>query len=281
MKLYSPLRYPGGKRKLTDFLARICKKNHINGHYIEPYAGGAAVALYLLIEGFVSEITINDKDRSIYAFWYSVLNHTDKLCDLVNKTGVNISNWHTQKEIQTRKKNVSLLKLGFSTFFLNRTNRSGIINGGPMGGVKQQGEYKIDCRFNKKRLVALIKVIAKFKDKIHASNLDALELVKEIKVARNGVEKIFYFDPPYYLKGESLYLNSYVYDDHKKVARTIKSIKNAHWIVTYDNTYPIRKLYKSYRSKQYTLRHIAHVHKIGKEVMFISPNLSVPKIIFK
>lgn len=279
-KYYSPLRYPGGKQKLTNFLARVCKKNHIKSHYIEPYAGGAAVALYLLIEGSVSKITINDKDRSIYAFWYSVLNHTDELCDLIIKTQINIRNWRIQKEVQLRKDCAPLLELGFSTFFLNRTNRSGIINGGPIGGLKQDGEYKIDCRFNKKRLVAFIRKIAEFKNSIHVYNLDALELVKKIEATQVGEKNIFYFDPPYYLKGESLYLNSYIHKDHKEVARTIKSIKNAHWIVTYDNTLPIRKLYKSYRSKKYTLQHTANISKTGKEVMFISNSLLAPKMVF-
>ena len=280
MKFYSPLRYPGGKQKLANFLARVCKINHISGHYIEPYAGGAAIALHLIIDGNVSEITINDKDRSIYAFWYSVLNHTDELCGLIKKTKVSIRNWHKQKEVQTRKDSAPLLKLGFSTFFLNRTNRSGIIGGGLIGGLKQDGDYKINCRFNKKKLISCIRKIAEYKDRIHVCNLDALELIKEIKDDQDCTKKILYFDPPYYLKGESLYLNSYVYKDHKEVARAIKSIKNAHWIVTYDNTLPIRKLYKSCRSKQYTLRHIAHTFKIGKEVMFLSNNLLVPKMIF-
>jgi DNA adenine methylase len=277
---YSPLRYPGGKQKLANYLARVCEINRINGHYVEPYAGGAAIALHLLIEGVISEITINDKDRSIYAFWYSVLNYTDELCNLISKTHINVHNWRKQKKIQKRKGYASLLELGFSTFFLNRTNRSGIIDAGPIGGVKQDGEYKINCRYNKIRLVACIRKIAEYKDKIHVRNLDALELIKEIEIDQTNKDKMFYFDPPYYLKGESLYLNSYLNKDHKDVARAIKSIRNAYWIVTYDNTLPIRELYKSYRSKKYTLRHIANIPKVGKEIMFLSNNLSVPKMIF-
>src|SRR5690606_28835255 len=134
---YSPLRYPGGKNKLSAFIAKICADNKINGHYVEPYSGGAAVALFLLIEGFVERITINDRDRSIYAFWYSVLNNTNRLCDLIENAELSISEWKKQKEIHANKKTVDLLSLGFSTFYLNRTNRSGIINGGAMGGIKQ------------------------------------------------------------------------------------------------------------------------------------------------
>lgn len=280
MKFYSPLRYPGGKIKLANFLGRVCEKNLITGHYIEPYAGGAAVALSLLLEEKVSKITINDKDRSIYAFWYSVLYYTEELCHLINTTTVNLSEWQKQKDVQKRKDSALLLELGFSTFFLNRTNRSGIIDAGPIGGFGQKGNYKLDCRFNREELIARIKKIGEYKKRINLYNLDALKLIEKIKTHPNEMQQIFYFDPPYYLKGESLYLNSYLPGDHKKVAKAIQSIKNAHWIVTYDNTLPIKKLYSLYRSKQYTLPHMAFKPRVGKEIMFLSNNLSIPKRIF-
>lgn len=279
-KFYSPLRYPGGKQRLTQFLSRVCDLNEIKDHYIEPYAGGSAIALYLLIEGKVSKVTINDKDRSIYAFWYSVLHYTDDLCALISRTRITLNNWCKQKEVQKRKKYASLLELGFSTFFLNRTNRSGIISGGPIGGFDQTGNYKLNCRYNKKELIKRIKKIAKYKKQIHLKHLDALELVEKIKTTSSKNTKIIYFDPPYYLKGESLYLNSYSPDDHKSVARKIKSISGSHWIVTYDNTLPIRKLYKSYRSKRYTLNHVAFKSRVGREIMFLSKNLLIPQMIF-
>ncbi|MCX6168701.1 MAG: DNA adenine methylase [Ignavibacteriales bacterium] len=280
MKLYSPLRYPGGKRKLANFIARVCERNVVRGHYIEPYAGGAAVALYLLLQEVVDEITINDKDRSIYAFWYSVKHYPLQLCELINKTPISLSEWKKQREIQKKKKDASLLELGFSTFFLNRTNRSGIIEGGPIGGIKQTGDYKINCRYNKKELISRIKKIAEKKGKIHVYNLDAIELVKKLELSQKVKNGIFYFDPPYFLKGESLYLNSYNFDDHVEVSRVIKSIKNSHWILTYDNTLPIRELYKSYRSKRYTLPHFAYKPRIGKEIMYLSNHLLIPKTIF-
>lgn len=280
MKFYSPLRYPGGKQKLANFLARICEKNKIKEHYIEPYAGGAAVALNLLIEEKVAEITINDMDRSIYAFWYSVLHFPEELCHLISKTPINLNQWHKQKEIQKKKNRANLLELGFSTFFLNRTNRSGIINGGIIGGIEQLGDYKMNCRYNKKELINRIKKIAEYKDRIHLHNLDALELVEKMSVSPDNNQSIIYFDPPYYLKGESLYLNSYTTKDHKIVARAIKSINNIHWIVTYDNTLPIRELYRTCRSKRYTLPHFAYKPRIGKEIMFLSNRLLIPKTIF-
>jgi len=272
---YSPLRYPGGKNKLSKFISKICEINDIDGHYIEPYAGGASVALFLLIEGKVEEITINDYDPSIYAFWYSVLYDTNRLCRKIKNTEITLKNWRKQKKIQINKKNEKdLLKLGFSTFFLNRTNYSGIINGGVLGGIKQESKYKINCRFNKEELIKKIKLIASYKDKINLYGLDALKLIKKIEKNKNT---IFYFDPPYYLMGPSLYMNHYKHEDHKKVSIEIKKIKNVHWIVSYDDTPEIRFLYKGYKSIKFLFLHMAYKIRKGREVIISSSGLSLPK----
>ena len=278
MRFYSPLRYPGGKRKLSNFIASICKENSIDGHYVEPYAGGASVALHLLINGHVKEVTINDYDISIYAFWYSVLNDTKRLCRKIRNAETSVEFWRRQKKIQKNKDNEkNLLKLGFSTFYLNRTNYSGIIDGGMIGGASQKGRYKIGCRFNKEELIDRIKFIAIHRKHIHLENMDALELIKKIKKNKNTV---FYFDPPYYLKGPSLYMNHYKHEDHLKVSNKIKQIKNAKWIVSYDNLTEIKTMYTSCSKKEYTFFHSAYNTKVGKEVLFFSDNMVVPKIVF-
>src|SRR3989344_178153 len=278
MKFYSPLRYPGGKRKLANFFALECEKNNINGHYVEPYAGGASVALHLLINGYVKKITINDLDRAIYAFWYSVLNNTDKFCNEIRKTDVTLENWRRFKKIHKNKDNESLFDLGFATFFLNRTNHSGIIDGGMIGGVEQKGNYKIDCRFEKEDLIVRIKLIVKHKDNINLHNLDALELIEKIQEDRGNKNTIFYFDSPYYLKGPSLYMNHYKHSDHKKVSKQIQKIKNTKWIVSYDDTPEIKKLYSESKKKKYSFFHTAYEIREGREVLFSSPGLIVPKI---
>ncbi len=278
MIFYSPLRYPGGKNKLAKFIAKICEHNNIDGHYVEPYAGGASVALYLLINNHVKEVTINDFNRSIYAFWYSVLNNTDVLCRKIKHTEVTIENWKKQHEIQKLKNSEKdLTKLGFSTLFLNRTNYSGIIDGGVIGGIKQEGAYKLDCRFNKQELIRKIKLIAEHRKRIHLENLDALDLVKKISLNTNS---IFYFDPPYYLKGPSLYMNSYRHEDHVHVSEEIRKIPNAHWLVSYDNTPEINRMYptKEIRSVKYNLLHTARTVREGKEILFFSNNLVLPEI---
>ena len=275
---YSPLRYPGGKNKLSAFIAKICIDNNINGHYVEPYSGGASVALFLLIEGFVDKITINDRDRSIYAFWHSVLNKTNELCELIENAELTIYEWKKQKDIQINKKTVDLLTLGFSTFYLNRTNRSGIINGGVMGGVEQNGNYLMNCRFNKIELIQRIRLIAKHKKNIRLYRKDAIKLIDKIQEGADNENVVFYFDPPYYLKASTLYMNHYEDKNHKKVSEKIKAIQNIKWIVSYDNVPEIQKLYADCDKKEFSFKHTAYESRIGKEIIFFSNNLKQPEI---
>lgn len=275
----SPLRYPGGKNKLSAFIAKICVDNNINGTYVEPYAGGAAVALSLLFDGFINRIIINDKDRSIYAFWYSVLNYTDELCNLISNIAITLDEWRRQKDIQNNKETANLLELGFSTFFLNRTNRSGIIKAGVIGGLGQTGNYLMDCRFNKDDLIKRIRKIASQSDNITLYNVDAIELIDTIQrdfVNDNNI--IFYFDPPYYYKANSLYMNHYKEENHRTVSEKIKGIQNIRWVVSYDNVPEIQSLYLECTKKEYAFKHTAHSSRLGKEILFFSPTLQLPNI---
>jgi DNA adenine methylase len=275
---YSPLRYPGGKNKLSAFIAKICVDNNINGHYVEPYSGGASVALFLLMEGVVEKITINDRDRSIYAFWHSVLNKTEQLCEKIENAELTIAEWKKQRAVQTNKKNAGLLDLGFSTFYLNRTNRSGIINAGVMGGIEQNGNYLMDCRFNKSELIRRIKNIAKRKRNIRLYKKDAIKLIDKIQQEAENDNVVFYFDPPYYLKASTLYMNHYEDKNHKSVSDKIKSIENIRWIVSYDNVPEIQKLYADCAKKEFSFKHTAYEIREGKEIMFFSQNIQQPNI---
>lgn len=271
----SPLRYPGGKLKVVDYIKRLFEVNDlVGGTYIEPYAGGASVALSLLFDKYAGKIKINDKDRAIYAFWYAVLNETDALCRMINDTPVTMDVWQVQHEVQKRKTEVDLLELGFSTFFLNRTNRSGILNGGVIGGKEQTGDYKIDARYNKRDLIERIEKVAGYADLIELTNMDAVALLKRYK--RTPAAKTFcYLDPPYHVKGRDLYLNYYNDDDHRAIAETIKRYKGK-WIISYDAVDFIKELYGDYRQKEYYLSYSAGNRSKGKEIMVYSDGLILP-----
>ena len=275
-KFVSPLRYPGGKLKVVDYVKRLFEANDLlDGTYIEPYAGGASVALTLLFSEYASRIKINDIDRSIFAFWHSVLNETEELCRLITDTPVNMDMWQVQRDVQARKLDAELLELGFSTFFLNRTNRSGILSGGVIGGKNQDGNFKIDARFNKKDLIERIESVAEYADRIELTSIDAVELIKSI---RKPAEKSFcYLDPPYYVKGRDLYLNYYNDDDHRDIAKAIKKYKGK-WIISYDAVPFISELYSDFRQKEYYLSYSAGNPSKGKEIIVYSDGLVVPDI---
>lgn len=277
MKVLSPLRYPGGKARIADFIKQVVKDNELlDGVYVEPYAGGAAVALSLLMDEYVSRIIINDKDRSIYAFWHSVLYDTDRLCQLVEETPVNMETWRIQREYQSpeNKKTADLLSLGFSTFFMNRTNRSGIIKAGVIGGFDQTGNYKIDARYRKEDLIARIRRIASYADRIELHNDDAVDLVKHI-VQTAPQNTIMYLDPPYYKKGRGLYMNYYNDADHKRICDVITHVDSLRWIVSYDNSPFIKSLYQAFRSQEFYLNYSANNNGKGTEVIFFSDNCKV------
>lgn len=174
---YSPLRYPGGKSKFYDYIREILKCNNLIGEtYIEPFAGGAGLALKLLFNNDVKRIVINDFDPAIYSFWYSILYETDAFCGLIDSTPITLDEWKNQRNIYMDNSDYTSLKLGFATFYLNRTNVSGVIKGGVIGGQEQTGTYKMDARFNKENLIKKIMKISGYRDQIVLLKQDAKEI---------------------------------------------------------------------------------------------------------
>ncbi len=270
---YSPLRYPGGKTSLFGFFDSVIEKNGLKHvRYIEPYAGGAGAALSLLILGKVDSIVINDYDRAVFAFWKAITENTDSFINRIRETPITIDEWYRQREIY-HQKDGDIMDLGFATFYLNRTNRSGILNGGVIGGINQTGKWLIDARFKKEDLIRKIEIIAQHKQNIEILNEDGLAVIKGFA---NMPSSLFYIDPPYYFKGSLLYFNSYNHNDHSRLADLLNSLTDTRWILSYDNVPQVRDLYSA-RSKQYEyfLHYQAHSSKEGSEVMVLSDNLEI------
>lgn len=273
MANFSPLRYPGGKGKTYKYIRYLVQENNIRT-YIEPFAGGSSVGLTLLINGDVDRIIINDIDFGIYALWYTIKNNSDALINLIENTEITMNEWYKQKEIQKEKdsSNSDLLKLAFSTLFLNRTNRSGIIKAGVIGGKKQNGKYKLDCRFNKEKIIKRIQKISELSNNIEVYNLDAKDFIKEVII--NTENSFTFFDPPYYVKGPELYTNFYTHKDHIELSDSIKKfMKNHFWIITYDITDEIKDLYQDFKHYQYYLNYSIAKPSKGLEYIFFSSNL--------
>lgn len=272
----SPLRYPGGKSSLYHLAANILRLNKLDRcSYAEPYAGGAGLALTLLFEGHVGDIHLNDIDRSIWAFWDSVLNNTDMLIGLIENTPVTIEEWHRQRKVCLHPEDYDDLTLGFSTFFLNRTNRSGIVKGaGVIGGLSQLGNYKMDCRFNRSELSRRIRRIAKYRGRIHLYREDALDFMNKMDDALPP-RAFFCIDPPYFNKGSSLYTSFYKPEDHAAVSQAVLGLRRP-WILTYDHTPEISHLYKARRQFGFDVNYSVQTKRIGTELMVASKGLLLP-----
>ena len=272
----TPLRYPGGKGRLTAYMSKVLLANGLNGGtYIEPYAGGAGMAINLLLNGTVSEIVLNDADRSIFAFWKSVTERTDELIEIIRSTNVSVDEWKLQREIQSRKENADILELGFSTFFLNRTNRSGILTGGIIGGKNQNGMYRIDARFNKEDLIARIDRIGRMADQITVECTDGILFIDKLKGRFSVDDSLIYIDPPYYNKASTLYLNHYTHDDHTSLSRIIRNL-DFKWVLSYDDTEEIRTIYEWATPMEFKMFYSTNKKIEGKELFYTSNNLLMP-----
>lgn len=276
MSSYSPLRYPGGKANLAYYIKRIIQNlNMSECSYFELYAGGAGAALELLFTNTVKRIILNDADYHIFAFWKSILENTEEFIRLIEITPIDMNSWYHQREIYNDAiSNHSMLEIGFSTFFLNRCNRSGIINkAGPIGGLKQNGHYKIDCRFHKYNLIKKIENIANRTDDIEIYNEDTLNFIKQNHLRLNKRDAFMYLDPPYYNKGKSLYLNFYTHNDHENLKNLLSNHRNMHWMISYDNVPEINDLYKEFNSCLHTLNYSLQNKRKTNELFVFSDTI--------
>jgi len=276
---HSPLRYPGGKQVLSRVVAHLIDLNGSRGGtYVEPYAGGAGVALSLLYGEHVDRILINDADPNIYAFWKAVLYQTNKFVRLLHQTPATIDEWARQRYIYQHPAGYSELRRGFATFFLNRCNRSGIIaSGGPIGGQRQNGNWKIDARLNRDALEQRIRRIAMYRDRIEVSAADAIDFLDGEVVALSAKQKPFiYLDPPYYAKGRDLYLNYYEHADHARLARHMTSVNRLPWILSYDKVPEIARLYSDFRQVRFSLDYTARERYEGNEILIFRQEMVFP-----
>ena len=263
-KVYTPLRYPGGKSALADFVWHTIELNGFTEiPYCEPFAGGAGVAMNLLLQGKVKSVILNDLDTGIYSIWYAIFNDTEWLIEAINNTEITLAVREQQKKVYNELKDSYGYSrdLAFATFFLNRVNYSGILTGGPIGGKEQKGKYKLDCRFNKQSLIDKIKEIAKYRDNVQLFHMDAIQLLK-------NQSNIFVFaDPPYWQAGDMLYEASV---EHSKLAKVLCESKDIHWIATYDNNINVANIYEEYgaHSKLFELQYSASRKRKELECMF-------------
>lgn len=273
---YSPLRYPGGKSRIAPLIKLIIQNLEQPVTYIEPFAGGAGVALSLLLEGIVKQVVINDYDKAIYSFWRALKESPQTMIELIQHTPLTIEEWHRQKEIYSTQNKRYSIELGFSAFYLNRTNRSGILSAGPIGGYKQDGNYTMSVRFNRDTLVQRIQNIAAHKNQIIVYNKEIRSFI-QVVMPRYIENAFVYFDPPYYINGKRLYKNFFSATDHANIANCIMEGAHCPWVITYDNVPALKEIYAGFPQRCYRLNYSAANKGKGTElIIFKSPQL-IPK----
>lgn len=266
----SPLRYPGGKGVLYPRLKKLIRTLQIQEcTYVEPYAGGVGAGLALLVTEEVKNIVINDFDPAIYSFWRLLKEDSDFLINKIRNTEVNLDEWHKQRDILFSGTN-DLHKLGFATFYLNRTNRSGILKAGPIGGLKQNGNYKIDARFNKDKLIERIRIISLYSDNIKVSSKDGIDIIKDYA---QSPKAFIYADPPYFEKAQGLYLNSFFMKDHESLAITLNQNADSNWVLTYDNFPAVKELYRDRKIYDFELNYSVQKKMRARETVVTSDKL--------
>ncbi len=270
----SPLRYPGGKSALYSRLRKLIRDMDLAGcTYVEPYAGGVGAGLGLLVTGQVERVVINDLDPAIHAFWATVQSDPGWIVEQVRRVELDVSEWRRQREIYTAADTSDLAKLGFATFYLNRTNRSGVLNGGPIGGLDQTGNYKIDARFNRDGLAERFRILSLYSDSIVATSRDGIEVIDEYATRD---DTFIYADPPYFEKAGSLYLNAFAAEDHEALARVLNKHMDAPWLLTYDNAPQVAELYGARRRREFELNYSAH--RVGKATEIAVLSDALPEI---
>ena len=273
---YSPLRYPGGKGKLASFMEyMIDQLGHRGGTYIEPFAGGAGIAMELLLRNVVSRIVINDYDKAVCSFWKAILTETDRFVEEIRTVPLTVDEWQKQHEILVTQNDKYSFELGFAAFYLNRTNRSGIIKGGVIGGQEQAKDWKMDVRFKREELVTRIQRIAARKKDIKLYNKDVNSFIKNY-VPLYEENALIYFDPPYFRKGQQLYMNFFNYKDHVRIEQEIREHVNCDWIITYDYEPQIEEIYHNYNLRLYDLNYSVSTKRKANELMIFKDGIFIP-----
>ena len=273
---YSPLRYPGGKGKLASFMEyMIDQLGHRGGTYIEPFAGGAGIAMELLLRNVVSRIVINDYDKAVCSFWKAILTETDRFVEEIRTVPLTVDEWQKQHEILVTQNDKYSFELGFAAFYLNRTNRSGIIKGGVIGGQEQAKDWKMDVRFKREELITRVQRIAARKKDIKLYNKDVNSFIKNY-VPLYEENALIYFDPPYFRKGQQLYMNFFNYKDHVRIEQEIREHVNCDWIITYDYEPQIEEIYHNYNLRLYDLNYSVSTKRKANELMIFKDGIFIP-----
>ena len=269
----TPFRYPGSKSSFTGIVKEYVLHNGLKGcKVVEPYAGSAAVTLALVSEGVCSSGVIVERDPLIYSFWKVAFSNPEALIRRIEGSEATLSTWHELRPLLSYKEpnNGDLVEMAFAALFFNRTNFSGVLHSGPIGGQDQSSAYKIDCRFNRKELLLKIQKFSAVSKKIEVCFGDPIDVIKSCS---RQTKTLFYIDPPYFIQGRKLYRYYYKLKDHLALSKALQKSK-FNWILSYDDHDVIKSLYEGFSQVEKAFQYSTRVAKNENELLIT--NLKIP-----
>ena len=247
----SPLRYPGGKRKLVPLIADLFTRAKTPIELlVEPFAGGSSVAISFLEAELAEQIALSDSDELVAAFWKTVFSkEAERLVEKLDGAEVSLAEWdrlrHSQPETD--------LDRAYKCLFLNRTSFSGILNeaAGPIGGRGQTSDYPIDCRFNIDGISTRILELSKLRKRVrfvrHQSYTKTIGDLSKTKLAKTRPGNIFwYLDPPFFEKATKLYRHSFSGMGHVRFKKHLAGKIFGNWLLSYDDVAHARAMYSEH-----------------------------------
>jgi len=243
-RLMSPLRYPGAKRQLIPLFNSLLLQAPV-GTFVEPFAGGASVALHVAVNGLAERVILGEADPLVYAFWYVACFDTPWIIEQIQTVDVTLANWERFKA----RPGETLRDRALSCLFLNRTSFSGILHerSGPIGGRSQRSPYPINCRFPRSELVRRVSVVGELAEAgrigavLCGDYQDTIAAAVDHSASRDA---LLYLDPPFYAKAQTLYRLSFGADDHRRLADYVMGC-DIPWLLSYDSHPSIQDLYST------------------------------------
>jgi DNA adenine methylase len=267
----SPLRYPGGKRRLVPYIAALLRVNDLRPDlFVEPFAGGASVALELAAFGLVKRIGLGDLDPYIAGFWETAFFDCDWLCRQVEEIEVTLETWERMKHRQYGPRRSRAL----ACLFLNRTSFNGSLHGraGPIGGKDGSSSYELGCRFPRQRLVRRLRVCAQLAADGRVAFVECASALEVIGRSRSLIEEdesaFFYLDPPFWAKSDRLYRFGFAELDHRGLATALRYVHEP-FLLSYDPAPEIERLYgdRGLRVKTVELLYTGSQGSAGSELV--------------